>query len=296
MAETKIEWADFTMNPWLGCTKVSPGCNHCYAEAFNKRTGKAKWGPNGTRIKTSENYWRQPLKWNREAEAAGVRKRVFCASLADVFEDWVGDVMHHTGIVLGRSLDDLRAELFALIDQTPWLDWLLLTKRPENIARMWCSHANTDGRPPSQLHRDNVWLGTSISDQATAIKNLDPLLNCRSLCRFTFVSAEPLLGPVDFRKLTGCTRDDDSCKCFPGGIDQVIIGCESNGQGVGSLGEFPDNQSWLFAAEDIVSQCRAAGVAAFVKQIPSNKLVSHDMDYWPARLRVRQFPVPKNGV
>ena len=85
MAETKIEWADYTFNPWMGCTKVSPACAHCYAERdFDHRYGKVKWGPSGTRVLTSDANWKKPIKWNREAEKAGTRPRVFCASLAKV--------------------------------------------------------------------------------------------------------------------------------------------------------------------------------------------------------------------
>ena len=91
--DTAIGWTDHTFNPWIGCAHVHAGCTNCYAEQFAKRTGKAKWGVNGTRIVTSQANWRTPLKWNREAQAAGRRARVFCASLADVFEDWPGVVM-----------------------------------------------------------------------------------------------------------------------------------------------------------------------------------------------------------
>lgn len=112
MAETKIEWTHrtkpdgtqvpgYTFNPWIGCTKVHEGCAHCYAEGFSKRTGKAVWGPNGTRVKTSPDNWRKPLKWNAEAEKDGFRRAVFCASLADVFEDWQDRMRHHGGRPLG---------------------------------------------------------------------------------------------------------------------------------------------------------------------------------------------------
>src|SRR5688500_6510911 len=102
-ANSKIEWTDHTFNPWIGCAKVHEGCTRCYAEAFAKWTNKGKWGPSGTRITTSKSYWQQPLKWVREAAAVGVRRRVFCASLAGVFEDWRGPMM--TG---GKEADELR--------------------------------------------------------------------------------------------------------------------------------------------------------------------------------------------
>jgi protein gp37 len=148
---TMIEWCDHTFNPWIGCSKVHAGCAHCYAEAdMDHRRHRVKWGPGGTRSRTSDDYWKQPLKWNREAEAAGERRRVFCASLADVFEEWRGPILNHLGNRLMHehmgsageepawvTMDDLRRDLFALIDQTPHLDWLMLTKRPENVRKMW---------------------------------------------------------------------------------------------------------------------------------------------------------------
>ena len=125
MAENSaISWTDHTFNPWVGCQKVSAGCLNCYAETLmDRRWGKVKWGPGGTRVVTSEANWRQPLKWNRQAEETGGRLRVFCASLADVFED-------------RPELMEPRRRLFDLIQETPNLDWLLLTKRPQNIQRM----------------------------------------------------------------------------------------------------------------------------------------------------------------
>ena len=121
---TGISWTDHTFNPWTGCTKVSPACDNCYAEALAKRSPKAfgSWLPGGARKRTSEAYWRQPLAWNRRAEKEGRRARVFCASMADVFDNQVPD--------------DWRADLFDLIQHTPALDWLLLTKRPQNVLPM----------------------------------------------------------------------------------------------------------------------------------------------------------------
>lgn len=133
MAEnSKIEWTHHTFNPWRGCTKVSEGCKFCYAETMSGRNPGTLgiWGPRGTRVVAAESYWRQPLKWDKAAEAAGEQHRVFCASLADVFEgpesmpasEW-------------PKVQAARAQLFGFIEATPHLDWLLLTKRPQNIAR-----------------------------------------------------------------------------------------------------------------------------------------------------------------
>ena len=142
MQGSKIEWTDHTFNPWIGCQKVSPGCDHCYAEArMDHRFHRVQWGPHGKRSRTSPDTWRQPLRWAKAAN--GSRPRVFCASLADVFDN--------------RAPLGARADLFALIRRTPELDWMLLTKRPENIRRMlpddWA-----DGWP-------HVWLGTTCEDQ-----------------------------------------------------------------------------------------------------------------------------------
>ena len=120
MAETsKIEWTDSTFNPWIGCTKVSPGCEHCYAEMDAKRRGWTKWGKGNQRKRTSPALWKNPIQWNEEAASAGRRQRVFCASLADVFDAEVNDKW--------------RSDLWKLVAKTPHLDWLILTKRPQNL-------------------------------------------------------------------------------------------------------------------------------------------------------------------
>ena len=125
MAEhTEIAWCDSTFNPWIGCQKVSPGCDHCYAEALmDHRHHRVEWGPHGERKRTSEANWKLPLRWSKKARASGTRPRVFCASLADVFDNQVPI--------------QWRTDLFDLIARTSELDWLLLTKRPENLARMF---------------------------------------------------------------------------------------------------------------------------------------------------------------
>jgi protein gp37 len=173
-AETAIAWTDHTFNPWWGCVKVAPECSACYAEGFDKRYGGAHWGPTAPRRLFGEKHWREPLKWNAAAAKAGARRRVFCASMADVFED-------------RADLDSQRARLWALIRATPHLDWLLLTKRPERIAAnlpaLW-----GDGWP-------NVWIGTSVGhpdsiDRARALADVPAAVR--------FVSCEPLIAPVLF--------------------------------------------------------------------------------------------------
>ena len=187
-AQTAIQWCDSTFNPWRGCARVHTGCAKCYAERMSKRNPGVLgvWGPNGTRVVAAEKTWSEPLKWDKAAAKAGERHRVFCASLADVFEDWQGPMVSSGGDRLfacvkcghwGTSLliceqcldedkwhlrqpvfmDDVRFKLFRMIDATPNLDWQLLTKRPENVTKMW----------PGGGFRKNVWLLTSVSDQQT---------------------------------------------------------------------------------------------------------------------------------
>lgn len=309
---TKIAWAKHTFNPWIGCTKVASGCANCYAEAMAGRLG-VTWGPNGTRRRTAESTWKQVEKWNRQAmctcgrdSAWGIshigqcpqkdRPRVF-PSLCDIFEDWD---MHVETPKAAVSMADVRRDFFALIDRTPNLDWLLLTKRPKNIGRMWCSHVNTDGKPPSQLHRKNVWLLYSASDQASLDAGLPHLLACRDLVPVLGLSLEPLTGPVDLRRV--CVRVDspdsrewrDSLTgtiCTQSmthghrefqtksSIDWVIVGGESGPRAR------PCNVEWL---RSIVSQCREAGVPCFVKQFGARVVwnPAQKWESWPDQTRI----------
>ena len=222
---SKNEWTHHTFNPWRGCQhsvtadgSTHPGCAHCYAEALSKRAPKSlgTWGEDGTRVVASPSMWAKPLAWDRAAKAAGERHRVFCASLADVFEDWPGPILDsHGGKLAARpisdvsvdrpaTLDDLRRDLFNVIDRTPYLDWLLLTKRPQNVRRMTPPHPLDMGPDVIDIRmhtvRRNVWLGTSVSNQATADELIPDLLKCRDLASVLFLSCEPLLGPIDLAR------------------------------------------------------------------------------------------------
>lgn len=239
-AETKIEWCDATFNPWVGCTKVSPACDHCYAEGWARRTGQsALW--HGERRSTTEAYWRQPIKWNREAKILGIRKRVFSASLADVFDNQVP---------VGW-----RTDLWRLIRETPALDWLLLTKRPQNIAKMLPGQIATRPWP-----WPNVWLGTSAENQQEAERRIPHLLETPAAKRF--ISAEPLLGPIDLRPYIGRvirafdSREDELLVPAPR-LDLIIVGGES---GPGARPMYP---AWVRSIRD---QCVTAGVPFFFKQ------------------------------
>lgn len=191
-AWSKIEWTDSTFNPWVGCTKIAraggapSACDFCYAEKWAKRSGQVKWG-DFPRRRTSVTYWRKPLEWNRQADRFqshhGRRQRVFCASLADVFDNQVDA--------------GWRAELFDLIRECDQLDWQLLTKRPQNISRML----------PSDWDRDysNVWLGTTAEDAKAYHQRVPYLLAAPATVHF--VSYEPAVGPLDALQINGSRPD-----------------------------------------------------------------------------------------
>lgn len=172
MAEnSKIEWTDHTFNPWIGCTKVGPGCDNCYAEhLMDHRLHRVEWGADGERSRTSAANWRKPVAWNN---ATGGRQRVFCASLADVFDN---KVPH-----------EWREDLWRLILRTPRLDWLLLTKRIGNAKNMLPDDWH-DGYP-------NVWLGATVVNQEEAIRDIPKLRGLPAAVRF--LSCEPLLESVN---------------------------------------------------------------------------------------------------
>lgn len=240
MAEnTKIEWADHTFNPWTGCTKVSPACDHCYAEGWAKRSGQVKWGSGQPRRRTSDANWRMPLNWNREAERTGSRPRVFCASLADVFDNAVDP--------------QWRDDLFALIAATPNLDWLLLTKRIGNVGNMLPVPFDFD------KHFPNVWLGATVVNQEEADRDIPKLLAVPAAKRF--LSIEPMLGPVDLNYVRQRIQAQRSqlARAINGEtwLDWVIVGGES---GPGARPMSPD---WARCLRD---QCRAAGVPFLFKQ------------------------------
>ncbi len=281
---TKIEWADHTWNPWVGCTKVSPGCDHCYAETWAKRAGKAAgvtWG--GERRRTSPSNWRKPLQWNEESKArvetfGAARRRVFCSSLADVFDNQVPP--------------EWREDLFELIRKTPHLDWLLLTKRIGNAPEMIkAAIANFDiGYSPdfAAWPWPNVWIGATVVNQAEADRDIPKLLQLPA--RVRFVSIEPMLGPIDLTDVVtrydGGTEDhfsalfdpdDDEADTLPY-LDWVICGGES---GHGARPMHPD---WARSLRD---QCAAAGVPFLFKQwgefttprvagAPVSRLVGHE--------------------
>jgi protein gp37 len=223
-----IGWTDHTFNIRIGCTRVSEGCVNCYAEALDRKRfsqfGGAHWGPRAKRHILADSTWKNPVKWDKDAAKEGTRKRVFCCSLADAFED----------------VDDGQLErLWALIRVTPNLDWQLLTKRPENIARMLPADWS-DGWP-------NVWLGATVENQRRADERIPILRRLPAVVRF--LSCEPLLEPIGLDLA---------------GIGWVIVGAES--------GPFkrplrPMELDWVRSLRD---QCLTAGARFFFKQADVN--------------------------
>lgn len=288
MAKTTIEWADYTFNPWEGCTKVSPGCAHCYAEARNKRFKGGNWGKGAPRRLTSDTNWELPVRWNNAPNLR--RPRVFCPSIADWLDEEVPT--------------EWLARLLKLIYHTPNLDWILLTKRPENWERRIGeayehSHRDTwqslwiQGEPPP-----NIWLGTSVEDQKRADERIPELLKIPAAIRF--LSVEPMLEWIDLAYT--CFNGADSFGTMPG-IHWAIFGGESG------PGARPCNIDWI---RDGVRQCRSAGVTPFVKQLGAKPVQTvanqfhvspkpielkdkkgGDWSEWPEDLRVREFPNSK---
>lgn len=247
MAEnTKIEWADHTFNPWIGCTKISTACDHCYAEKERASTVLGvKWGVNMPRHRTSDENWKKPLRWNAAAERHGVRESVFCASLGD----WADNA------VPGQW----RLDLADLIRKTPWLNWLLLTKRIGNAAAM-LAEMFPEGLPP------NVRIGATIANQEEADRDIRKLLalNCPN-----FVSMEPLLGPVNLTNVPvgGGHGHHEFSPIITGNalhravssdrVQWVIVGGESGPHAR------PMHPDWARSLRD---QCQAAGVPFLFKQ------------------------------
>ncbi|MDO8728586.1 MAG: phage Gp37/Gp68 family protein [bacterium] len=227
-AETNISWTDSTFNPWIGCSKISPGCDHCYAEVSTpSRTMKIVWGPKETRQRTSAANWKLPIRWNSGHPdffaMHGRKRRVFCASLSDVFDNRVDTTW--------------RDDLWALVRSTPNLDWLILTKRIGNVADMlpadWgCGYSN-------------VWLGISVVNQDEADRDIAKLLGTPAATRW--LSMEPLLGPVSLPETHGQ---------FGETLDWIVVGGESGPHAR------PMKMSWVSALR---SACETKNIPFFFK-------------------------------
>ena len=244
-ANSEIAWTDATFSPWFGCTKVSPECTHCYAETWTTRFKKAQWGPRADRKRSAASTWEAPISWNRTALARrGRPERVFCSAESDVFDDH-------------PSIEQVwRDDLLELICRTPNLEWLLLTKRPENIPAALTPEAFP-----------NVRIGVTAGLQARADECIPALL-----ARWrgpNFVSYEPALGPVDFRLAE-----------WP--LHWIIAGSESGTRSQARAADL----SWFRNVRD---QCNTAGVPFFMKQIceHGNPI---EFDRFPGDLQVRMWP------
>lgn len=252
--ETNIEWADSTFNPWIGCTKVSPACDHCYAEnLMDKRMHTVQWGSGQPRKRTSVKNWQEPLRWEREHAdffaKNGRRRRVFCASLADVFDKEVPE--------------QWRADLFHLIQQTQNLDWLLLTKRIGNVEKMVMDALQEiflmSNKEPPTWPLQNVWIGATICNQLEANRDIPKLLRMPATVRF--LSIEPLLESIDLRHALCIDKRSENSDWESGGgktkINWVIVGGESGAKAR------PMHPDWVRSLRD---QCKAAGVPFLFKQ------------------------------
>lgn len=259
-AQTEIEWADATINLWWGCTKVSPGCKNCYAERLAHRWGKDCWGPGAPREDHRVKAGELALRLDRKAEREGRTIRVFSASQSD----WLDPEVPAEWL----------ADLLALIEVTPHLTWMLLTKRPElweermvaslrlpagattqeafalGLRRIMAARWVT-GEPPH-----NVWVGTTVEDQERADQRIPALLEIPA--RVRFLSCEPLLERVDLADVAGASTDEPGGPRFVlPGIHWVICGGESG------PGARPMHPEWARSLRD---QCQAAGVPFFFKQ------------------------------
>lgn len=282
---SNIAWTTSTFNPWIGCTKVGPGCDACYAEAWDARfsADTPHWGPGAPRRRTTVQNWNKPLRWQRDRRAALDRgeaplpHRVFCASLADVFDNEVPPAW--------------RSDLWALIAKCPDLEWQIVTKRVGNVSKM------TPGRGLPW----NVILIATIVNQEEADRDLPKLRAVKrgGFSRYIGVSYEPALGPVDWRPWlpllpyelgTGYQEIDPP-------LDWLIIGGES-AQGAAVARSFEYEWAW-----STITQCKERMVPVFMKQLGSSPLFDRqpfspklidragaDPAEWPKALRVREFP------
>jgi protein gp37 len=244
-SKTGIAWTDRTYNPWWGCTRISPACDNCYAATMASNHKLNVWGAGVPRKRTSEANRKMPIAWNRQAVREGVRYKVFTLSMGDVLD--------------GEVPQSWRDELWETIDQTPNLDWQLLSKRPENYHRFL----------PAQFKHENIWLGTTAENQHYYDTRWPALARLRD--RFPaaplWISYEPALGPITLN-----TQNEHP--------DWVIFGGESGG------GHRPMQTSW---ADSILAECEVLGASFFMKQMAAATLVKAK-ELIPTHLLIRQYP------
>lgn len=303
-ADTNISWASDTVNFWWGCDEVSPACDFCYARELDKRYkfgGETHWGSRATRWQRVEAAQKELLRNNRRAAKKGVRRRQFINSMSDFFED-------------REDLDDPRLMALETFRQCRNLDLLLLTKRPQRVfpilQRVFdlaLSHVMLElsdmlkawlfGGAP-----ENIWLGTTAENQQWADIRTPHLLRTPAVIHW--VSYEPALGPIDFSQWLGIEHDRDGSWRYKSDLpkepqlDWIICGGESSQGGAEAR---PFDLEW---ARDTIRQCRAAGIAPFVKQLGANPIdmldgyesvrlrdrSGADPSEWPEDLRFQEFP------
>lgn len=251
-AKTAIAWTDSTFNPWWGCTKVSPACDHCYAEAWAKRTGHSVWGAGAPRRFFGDKHWQQPLAWERAALMSGKTHRVFCASMADVFDNEV-EQSH-------------RERLWTLIRETQHLTWQLLTKRIGNARAMLPADFGAETYP-------NVWLGITVVTQEEVDRDVGKLLALRPAV--PWLSIEPQLEDVR----------------IPDGILWAVTGGESGSRSRlydVSWARSVVKQCRDIGAAPFVKQLGAATYGLGSGKWKDR--AGRDPSEWPADLRVQEFP------
>ena len=245
MEDTGIEWADHTFNPWMGCTRVSPACDHCYAAVWGKRFG-VEWGSGAPRRLAKS--WAAPKRWHRRAVAQERPERVFCASLADVFDAEVPD--------------DWRGQLTTLINATPMLDWLLLTKRPVVMCQWWQAHSN-------MAMLNHVACGVTIENVAS-LRARAPILEQGWPGR-RFWSMEPLLECIPRARLEPYAKS----------VDWIIVGGESGPHAR------PMELEWARIIRDFAQANR---IPFFMKQLSEHG--GQDKRAIPADLAIKEFMPP----
>lgn len=244
---SKIQWTDHTFNPWWGCTKMSAACDNCYAARIAHRFKEDIWGKESPRLTFGEAHWNAPRRWNHQAQKSGIPQRVLCGSMCDVFE-------LRENARWNMTIDRQRMKLWDLIDETPHLIWMLLTKRPFNIGYMLPKNWVEKGLP------QNVWFGVSAENQEMLEERWSDL-DWDTHYRYPsvlFLSLEPLLGPIDLEDvLIETDIGDEDHQYWTRHVDWVIVGGET---GPGARPMLPE---WVRGIRDL---CQEAEVPFFFKQ------------------------------
>lgn len=328
---SKIAWTDATFNPWIGCDKVSPGCKNCYAWLSEDiRWGKAKWGPEGPRILTVESYWQKPLKWDKQAVVEGTYPKVFCASLADVFEDYHGkfvrkekdddgaffNAIQWTGPTVRGPDRVMRAgnmlmDPFRKFSHLPGYEVATIEHVRRDLFRdvidrtqrlTWLvltKRADKIQRFWPGGFRKNVWLGTTVENQQYALERIPHLVNCVKLAPIAWLSIEPLLGEVDLVEAVQSIVDK-AVENPPATVEQIyeVLPFLIQWVIVGcesdgkSVGRLNGTEAqWWNRVRKIQQVCERARIPFFMKQGPKGGRVVHELEDFPEDIRIRESPL-----